>query len=53
MAHPLALQLHSLHSLVEPGVGKNTSVVFPAPLRTTIAVAPIPVGTVNGAAESS
>ena len=53
MAHPLALQLANLHSLVERGVDKNASVVFPAPLRTTIAVAPIPVGTVNGASESS
>ncbi len=37
MAHPLALQLRNLQSLVEIGVGKNTTVVFPAPLMTTIA----------------
>ena len=32
MAHPLALQLRNLQSLVEIGVDKNTTVVFPAPL---------------------
>ncbi len=37
MAHPLALQLRNLRSLVEIGVDKNTTVVFPAPLMTTIA----------------
>jgi regulator of protease activity HflC (stomatin/prohibitin superfamily) len=37
MAHPLALQLRTLQSLVEIGVDKNTTVVFPAPLMTTIA----------------
>ena len=37
MAHPLALQLRNLQSLVEIGVDKNTTVVFPAPLMTTIA----------------
>ena len=37
MAHPLALQLRNLQSLVEIGVDKNTVVVFPAPLMTTIA----------------
>ncbi|HVV08338.1 slipin family protein [Amycolatopsis sp.] len=36
MAHPLALQLRNLQSLVELGVDKNTTVVFPAPLMTTI-----------------
>jgi hypothetical protein len=35
-AHPLALQLRNLQSLVEIGVDKNTTVVFPAPLMTTI-----------------
>src|ERR1051326_5177235 len=30
MAHPLALQLRNLQSLVEIGVDKNTTVVFPA-----------------------
>ena len=74
MAHPLALQLANLHSLVERGVDKNTTVVFPAPLITTItelgsflareaaaaspaslpsAATSIPIGTVNGASESS
>jgi len=37
MAHPLALQLRNLQSLVEIGVDHNTTVVFPAPLMTTIA----------------
>ncbi|HEV2259207.1 MAG TPA: slipin family protein [Streptosporangiaceae bacterium] len=37
MAHPLALQLRNLQSLVEIGVDKNTTVVFPSPLMTTIA----------------
>ncbi len=37
MAHPLALQLRNLQSLVDVGVDKNTTVVFPAPLMTTIA----------------
>jgi regulator of protease activity HflC (stomatin/prohibitin superfamily) len=37
MAHPLALQLRNLQSLVELGVDKNTTVVFPAPLMSTIA----------------
>ena len=37
MAHPLALQLRNLQSLVEIGVDKNTTVVFPAPLMSTIA----------------
>jgi regulator of protease activity HflC (stomatin/prohibitin superfamily) len=35
-AHPLALQLRNLQSLVEIGVDKNTTVVFPAPLMSTI-----------------
>ena len=37
VAHPLALQLRNLQSLVELGVDKNTTVVFPAPLMSTIA----------------
>jgi hypothetical protein len=37
MAHPLALQLRNLQSLVELGVDKNTTVVFPAPLMSTTA----------------
>jgi hypothetical protein len=36
MRHPLALQLRNLQSLVEIGVDKNTTVVFPAPLMSTI-----------------
>jgi regulator of protease activity HflC (stomatin/prohibitin superfamily) len=36
MAHPLALQLRNLQSLVEIGVDKNTTVVFPAPPMSTI-----------------
>ena len=35
-AHPLALQLRTLQSLVEIGVDKNTTVVFPSPLMSTI-----------------
>ena len=65
MAHPLALQLRNLQSLVEIGVDKNTTVVFPAPLMSTIqelgaflpresaastsAASPIPNGQTNGA----
>ncbi len=36
MAHPLALQLRNLQTLVELGVDKNTTVVFPAPLMSAI-----------------
>ena len=36
MAHPLALQLRTLQTLVEVGVDKNTLVLFPAPLLSTI-----------------
>jgi hypothetical protein len=36
MAHPLALQLRNLQTLVELGMDKNTTVVFPAPLMSTI-----------------
>ncbi len=36
MVHPLALQLRNLQSLVEIGVDKNTTVVFPSPIMTTI-----------------
>jgi regulator of protease activity HflC (stomatin/prohibitin superfamily) len=36
LAHPLSLQLRNLQSLVEIGVDKNTMVVFPAPLMSTI-----------------
>src|SRR5580704_17308972 len=37
MVHPLALQLRNLQTLIEIGVDKNTTVVFPGPLMTTIA----------------
>jgi regulator of protease activity HflC (stomatin/prohibitin superfamily) len=36
LAHPLALQLRNLQTLVEIGVDKNSTVVFPAPLMSTI-----------------
>jgi regulator of protease activity HflC (stomatin/prohibitin superfamily) len=36
MDHPLALQLRNLQTLVEIGVDQNTTVVFPAPLMSTI-----------------
>src|SRR5258708_12689412 len=36
MDHPIALQLRNLQSLVEIGVDKNTTVVFPPPLMSTI-----------------
>jgi hypothetical protein len=36
MAHPIALQLRNMQSLVELGVDNNTTVVFPAPLMSTI-----------------
>ena len=36
MAHPLALQLRNLQTLVELGVEKNTTVVFPAPMMSAI-----------------
>ena len=36
LAHPLALQLRNLQTLVEIGVDKNSTLVFPAPLMSTI-----------------
>ncbi|MRH90212.1 slipin family protein [Nocardia sp. SYP-A9097] len=36
MAHPLALQLRNLQTLIELGVDKNTTVVFPAPMMSSI-----------------
>ena len=36
MAHPLALQLRNLQTLIELGVDKNSTVVFPSPLMSTI-----------------
>ncbi len=35
-AHPLALQLRNLQTLVEISVDKNSTVIFPSPLMTTI-----------------
>jgi regulator of protease activity HflC (stomatin/prohibitin superfamily) len=35
-AHPLALQLRNLQTLVEIAVDKNSTVIFPAPLMSTI-----------------
>jgi regulator of protease activity HflC (stomatin/prohibitin superfamily) len=51
MAHPLALQLRNLQSLVEIGVDKNTTVVFPAPLMSTIGELGTFLGRENAAAE--
>ena len=36
MAHPLALQLRNLQTLIEISVDKNSTVIFPAPLMSTI-----------------
>jgi regulator of protease activity HflC (stomatin/prohibitin superfamily) len=36
IAHPLALQLRNLQTLIEIAVDKNSTVVFPAPLMSTI-----------------
>src|SRR3954469_1517587 len=36
MAHPLALQLRNLQTLAEISVDKNSTVVFPAPLMSTL-----------------
>ena len=36
MAHPLALQLRNLQTMIEIGVDKNSTIVFPAPLMSTI-----------------
>jgi regulator of protease activity HflC (stomatin/prohibitin superfamily) len=36
MAHPLALQLRNLQTLLEISVDKNSTVIFPAPLMSTI-----------------
>jgi regulator of protease activity HflC (stomatin/prohibitin superfamily) len=36
MAHPLALQLRNLQTLIEIGVDKNSTVIFPGPLMSTI-----------------
>jgi regulator of protease activity HflC (stomatin/prohibitin superfamily) len=52
MAHPLALQLRNLQSLVELGVDKNTTVVFPAPLMSTIGELGAFIARENGAASA-
>jgi hypothetical protein len=36
VAHPLALQLRNLQTLVEIAVDKNSTVVFPASLMSTV-----------------
>jgi hypothetical protein len=36
MAHPLAPQLRNLPTLVEIGVDKSSTIVFPSPLMSTI-----------------
>jgi hypothetical protein len=36
LAHPLALQLRNLQTLAEIAVDRNSTVVFPAPLMSTI-----------------
>ena len=36
MAHPLALQLRNLQTMVDIGVDKNSTIMFPAPLMSTI-----------------
>jgi regulator of protease activity HflC (stomatin/prohibitin superfamily) len=36
MDHPLALQLRNLQTMVEIGVDKNSTIMFPAPLMSTI-----------------
>jgi regulator of protease activity HflC (stomatin/prohibitin superfamily) len=36
MKHPLALQLRNLQTLLELGVEKNTTIIFPAPLMSAI-----------------
>jgi regulator of protease activity HflC (stomatin/prohibitin superfamily) len=53
MAHPLALQLRNLQSLVEIGVDKNTTVVFPAPLMSTISELANFIAREGGAASAS
>jgi regulator of protease activity HflC (stomatin/prohibitin superfamily) len=65
MVHPLALQLRNLQTLIEIGVDKNTTVVFPGPLMSTIqemgaflsretaAVAKLPQPAANGRAKAA
>ena len=51
MAHPLALQLRNLQTLIEIAVDKNSTVVFPAPLMSTISELGNFLGQEAGAAE--
>lgn len=51
MAHPLALQLRNLQTLVEISVDKNSTVIFPAPLMSTIQDLASFIGTERAAAE--
>lgn len=51
MAHPLALQLRNLQTLVEISVDKNSTVIFPAPLMSTIQELASFIGTERAAAE--
>lgn len=53
MAHPLALQLRNLQSLVEIAVDKNSTVVFPAPLMSTIGELSAFLARENQAAQSA
>ncbi|WP_030982911.1 slipin family protein [Streptomyces sp. NRRL S-1813] len=53
MQHPLALQLRNLQSLVEIGVDKNSTVVFPAPLMSTIGELGSFLAREKGAAEAA
>lgn len=53
MAHPLALQLRNLQSLVEIAVDKNSTVVFPAPLMSTIGELSAFLARENQAAEAA
>ena len=53
MSHPLALQLRNLQSLVEIAVDKNSTVVFPAPLMSTIGELSAFLARENQAAQSA
>ena len=53
MEHPLALQLRNLQSLVEIAVDKNSTVVFPAPLMSTIGELSAFLARENQAAEAA
>ncbi|OBH30221.1 band 7 domain-containing protein [Mycobacterium sp. E342] len=53
MRHPLALQLRNLQTLIELGVEKNTTIVFPAPLMTAIGELTAFLARETGAVKSS